>query len=73
MEAIASVYQLLQHATTQEFRSTSVTPFATSTAGLKTILVVSPLTDNKHAAFTASQGLRPDRVYLDNDLTLSSL
>ena len=66
----ASVHQLIaQHATNQQFSITSVTCFGNPTDGPKPIRVVFSSTDDKHALYTASKGLRSDKIYLDDDLT----
>ncbi len=66
----ASVYQLLaQHASNQQFSITSVTVLGNPTDGSKSIRVLFSSTDDKHAAYTASKGLRPERIYLGDDLT----
>lgn len=69
-QTTASVHQLLgQHATNRQFSITSVTVFGNSTAGPKPIRVVFSSAEGKHAAYTASKGLRSERIYLDDDLT----
>ncbi len=69
-QTTASVHQLLaQHATNQQFSITSVTVFGNPADGPKPIRVVFSSTEDKHAAYTASKGLRSKRIYLDDDLT----
>ena len=69
-QTTASVHQLLaQHATDQQFSITSVTIFGNPADGPKPIRVVFSSTEDKHAAYTASKGLRSERIYLDDDLT----
>ncbi len=73
-QTMASVHQLLaQHATNQHFSITSLTVFGNPAAGPKPIRVVFPSAEGKHAAYTASKGLRSERIYLDDDLTLVQL
>ncbi len=65
-QTTASVHQLLaQHATNQQFSITSVTVFGNPADGPKPIRVVFSSTEDKHAAHTASKGLRSERIYLD--------
>ena len=65
-----SILQLLkQHASKSDFAIISATVFGNATAGPKPIRVVFPSSDDKHAAYTASQRLRSQNIYLEDDLT----
>ena len=45
--------------------------FGYNSQGPKAVRVVFQPESDKHAAFSASKGLKADRIYLDDDLTVT--